>query len=259
MANPYQKPQPGDPPKRSARFDAELVDVVRYVKGLMATTGQRTGATQSANGVIDIRNDSEEDVDRFGILGLDDLVFTPTDSLGDFQASPLYSGVVPVFPDHDGNFCVALDPIASGKIGKARVAGLVCVQIAITSGLEWYDHADVTDEDASKLTLLPAGAAQVLWKEEGTGTKWAIVRLGVPRGNVTLRMKLDEELAAEGSATASVWKGDPLADTEDDCTLYAGESGASLMSEGSSFDADKFVFGTWFPDSRKWEIGQAGC
>jgi hypothetical protein len=152
-----------------------------------------------------------------------------------------------------------LDPIASGSIGKARIDGIVAAKIQVTAGLEWYDHADVTHNDATKLTLLPSGAAQVLWKEEGTGTKWALIRLGNPHGNVTLQMKLDATLTAQSSAAASIWDGDPLVDTTNNCTLYAGEANGSLMSSGSSFASGKYVWGTWFPRSRKWLLSNAGC
>jgi hypothetical protein len=259
MTNPYYKPQPGDMPKRSAKFEADLVDVVQWARRQMTSSGGRPGSARGANGVIDVRNDSGSNVAQYGILGINDVVFTPTNALSTFQTSPIYSGVTPTVADHDGDFCVVLDPIASGSIGKARIDGIVAAKIQVTAGLEWYDHADVTHNDATKLTLLPSGAAQVLWKEEGTGTKWALIRLGNPHGNVTLQMKLDATLTAQSSAAASIWDGDPLVDTTNNCTLYAGEANGSLMSSGSSFASGKYVWGTWFPRSRKWLLSNAGC
>jgi hypothetical protein len=52
------------------------------------------------------------------------------------------------------------------------------VKVDVTD--EDHGYADVTDADATKLTSVSRGSAQILWKESGTGLKWATVRLGVP-------------------------------------------------------------------------------
>jgi hypothetical protein len=46
------------------------------------------------------------------------------------------------------------------------------------------DHrfADVGDEVAGHLVSAVSGAAEILWKESGTGVKWAVVRLGPHAG-----------------------------------------------------------------------------
>ena len=40
------------------------------------------------------------------------------------------------------------------------------------------EYADVADAEAGRLKSGLRGAAQILWKESGTGEKWAVVRVG---------------------------------------------------------------------------------
>ncbi|MDD4890605.1 MAG: hypothetical protein PHU85_11840 [Phycisphaerae bacterium] len=257
--DPYRKPNPGDPLRIPAHLMAELIESLPWIRAQRDHTGRGRRARPRPYGVYLVQNDSGADREFGHILGVANTQPTPTDNLSAFKEDFGFKGVAPQFPAHDGKFCVLLEAVPSGKIGWGRFVGLAAVQVEITSGLAWYDYADVTHDDATKLTLLPSGAAQVLWKEEGTGKKWALVRLGNPHGNVTLQMKLDAALTAKSSAAASIWDGDPLADTGNNCTLHAGEDNGSLMSSGSSFPSGKYVWGTWFPRSRKWQLSNAGC
>jgi hypothetical protein len=154
-----------------------------------------------------------------------------------------------------------LDPIASGSIGKARIDGIVAAKIQVTAGLEWYDHADVTNSNTSVLTLLPSGAAQVLWKEDSNTntTVWSIVRLGIPPKTVSARVKLDETLNTSSTANASFWGGDPLADTGNNAPVCDGDANWHLMDTNGSFDANTCAVVDWMPGSRTWQIVSAAC
>jgi len=54
--------------------------------------------------------------------------------------------------------------------------GVVQVQIDVTDANHGY--ADVKASDNTKLASGASGSAVILWKESGTGTKWAIIRIG---------------------------------------------------------------------------------
>ena len=62
----------------------------------------------------------------------------------------------------------------------AMALGLCPVKITVEN--EDHAFADVNDGEAATLKSTATGAAQILWKEDGTGEKWAVVRLGVPAG-----------------------------------------------------------------------------
>jgi hypothetical protein len=136
------------------------------------------GATLPA-GVVKIKNDSGYAVARFGVLGIDGIQITPTDNLAEFQRAPLLTGDSPAVPDHNGQFVVALEPIADGKIGRARVSGLTACKV----DLDDADHAfaDVKAANITKLQSTHRGGARIRYKEASTGSdKWCLVDLGVP-------------------------------------------------------------------------------
>jgi len=115
---------------------------------------------------------------QFEVLGVDGVEIAPATSLSKFKRRVALSGTTPAVPDHRGNFVVLLDDLPAGAVGPAIASGLVHVQISVASGIEALERADVADGQAGHLVPRPDGSAQILWRESGTGTKWAIVRLG---------------------------------------------------------------------------------
>lgn len=126
---------------------------------------------------VQVRNDSGADVDWHGILGIDGIVFTPTENPEEFDAGNIaLKGVTPVIADHTGKFVICQEPIPDGKIGWAAVAGASVVKLNVAQ--TWHEYADVqagTDELKTK----PGGGAKILYQESGTGSGInAFVRFG---------------------------------------------------------------------------------
>jgi hypothetical protein len=100
-------------------------------------------------------------VARWGVLEITGVQITPTSSSGgataSFEEMPVLTGGTP--SASTTAWCVAVEPIESGKIGKVAVGGVVQLR-------------------AADLGKTPG--AQVLWKD----SNWALVRLqsGVVRG-----------------------------------------------------------------------------
>ncbi len=168
-------------PGQKLSVPADLMNVLRR----MAQDYLAGDATGAGGGVAGghpeqalIRNDSGATVTRFGILGIDDVLFTPDDHLGKFQSGYAFKGVTPAVPDHVGKFAVMLEAVPAGLIGRGLLVGNVAVQVNVNH--EEDGLADVLDGDATQLDSGPTGAAQILWKPSGTGTKWAVVRVGSP-------------------------------------------------------------------------------
>lgn len=126
--------------------------------------------------IVYVKNNSGSDVARFGVLGIGTVQITPTDRLASFQHLPILDGESPTTADHTGKFVVTLEPIANGKIGRAVIDGLV--QAQVDSADDAMAFADVTASDLTKLTGRCAGGAQIIYRESGTGAKWALVRIG---------------------------------------------------------------------------------
>lgn len=126
-------------------------------------------------------------VPRWGILAITGVEITPTASDSDaatktFQDTPVLTGGTP--SASTTAWCVAVEPIASGKVGRVAVAGVVQCKVEI-------DKADDKFVACSSggLKTSVKGEGLILWKESGTGSgKWALVRLvasgteGIKRG-----------------------------------------------------------------------------
>jgi hypothetical protein len=219
-----------------------------------AGSGRNSSRKSSQNTVIWIRNDSGDDLDQFNILGLETPLVTPDDNLDEFKGHPALSGDTPDKDKHIGKFAILLEPIPAGEFGRACISGLCVVQIEVSSNEEWYDYADIKDDEATKLKGAPHGAAQVLWKETGTGTKWALVRMGTPQGQTCYWGKLDGSLSSGSSATVSIYWKDPLVDSNNNVTAYA----PPLLKTGS-LDSGKWVEVVYRPDAQKWYVRLAEC
>jgi hypothetical protein len=220
----------------------------------------RLGVTAAAPprgpGVLRVRNDSGAAVDRFAILGIDTTVpIDPADYEDQFLSSPLLAGVTPAQADHDGKFAVTMHAGGVDELIWCVLSGLAVCQVNVAEGEEWYEFADVLDADATKLTALPAGAAHVLWRQTGSGDKWAVVRVGNPPGLVYCDYQLKADLPGGSSAAAYVMRNGSTYGSYE-ITLYAPPSfaaGAGTLASGSQGTA------AWDRWDRHWRGLQGSC
>lgn len=206
---------------QSSRAWNEAVDAARYIERLRKLGPNAAGKPPlfGSQTMVRVRNASGVNVDRFGVLGITDSVLDPTYSLNEFcdPHKIYFEGDEPATPDHYGKFVILAQPLKDDQIGWAFASGVCVVKVDYTYSDSPY--ADIKDGDDGLLLADEGGAAQVLWKETGTGTKWSIVRLGHPT-YPTIRGKLDADLNAGSSAAFSVWEGATLADSGRNVTLY---------------------------------------
>jgi hypothetical protein len=72
-------------------------------------------------------------------------------------------------------WCVAVEPIQSGKVGKVAVGGAVVCKIEVSSA---GDKFAACKASSAELKSGSKGEGLILWNESGTGPgKWAIIRL----------------------------------------------------------------------------------
>lgn len=173
----FPKVKPGDSYNPSARLHNALIDALAYVDSLRKTGGAALDGPAALTWIL-CQNASGSDRTTNEILGLDAPPISPTDNPNEFRHRPTIDGTTPAKASHWGRFGILLAPAKSAACARLALAGVVPVQLDV--GHASHTHADVTDGDATKLTSGFFGAAQILWKESGTGTKWAIVRLGLP-------------------------------------------------------------------------------
>jgi hypothetical protein len=193
--------QPGQAAIPAADYNA-MIDMARnHYAGLgqSGPTPQHLPAEQ-----VWVRNDSGEDVPRFGVLGIQGLVFDPAEAPNQFADEVVLVGVEPTLSDHDGRFAVTVEPIPSGRLGRAKIDGTV--QVKIDKQAEDDTTAGVADGHTTQLAGGGTGA-QVLWAEAGTGTKWAVVRFGSPAGSAIRLFRYVSQSNAQSNIIAHTWDG----------------------------------------------------
>jgi hypothetical protein len=177
MSEPLQKVQSGQRLRIPAAAYNAFVDAARELRSRQQSRSQDLIVPQpSAAITVRVKNASGGDIARFGVLGIDQPLFTPSANEEEFKNRVVLQCSTPNIANHTGKFVIAAAPIADGQIASAFIAGVCVAKVEITSEDDAY--ADVKDSVA-ELKTGASGLAQILWKESGTGTgKWAIVRLG---------------------------------------------------------------------------------
>jgi hypothetical protein len=150
--------------------------------GTGITGGGATGADPAPNIVL-IKNDSGADVPWLGVLGISGVEISPvggnltgdTDAdrkAREFATRPILTGVTPTTALSE-SFVVTLEPIASGKVGRAAVSGAFACRVNVTNASHRF--AVAKNGDAAQLASAACGVLQLVWKEAGTGAnKWAV-------------------------------------------------------------------------------------
>jgi hypothetical protein len=121
-------------------------------------------------------------------MAIDGLEIEPTSQAGgataQFEAMPVLTGVAP--ESGDTAWAVAVEPIATGGIGRVAVGGVVQCKVEINDdGDEFVEAGDSVDE----LVTGTSGQGAILWKESGTGAgKWALIRFGAGAGGSSVKL-----------------------------------------------------------------------
>lgn len=153
----------------------EIRAIVNQLKEQLLGNKVPKGTSFKHSGIVKVLNVGGSTLDQFDVVGLREAAFDPTGGARAFLQNPVvFKGSRPNC-DHVGKFAVLLQPIKDGEVGLAIASGIAQVQIEI----ENEDHlfADITPDDASKLTSCENGSAQILWHVPGTGKRWSVVRI----------------------------------------------------------------------------------
>jgi hypothetical protein len=131
-------------------------------------------------------NNTGADVARWGIMEITGVQITPTSTAGgataEFERMPVLTGGTPSATTTA--WCVAVEPIKSGRIGRVAVAGVVQVKLEVIAA---GDKTAFCKASTQELKTGADGTATILWKDSGTGSgKWALVRFGTATSGVRL-------------------------------------------------------------------------
>ena len=164
----------------SARHNA-VTDGLAYIDQQKHKEGGGPDQLRLQPGIVQIRNESGGALARFDILGISGVVPVYADNNDAFKAGPALTGATPDIDDHAGKFVVLLAPCADDEFAQAMIMGTTVCRVNVTDAK--HDYADIKDASATELYSGLGGSAQILWKESGTGTKLAYVRLGASGGS----------------------------------------------------------------------------
>jgi len=198
MGDRMKKVQPGDPLQIRAETFNTFIDAARDFKARQHDVVSQATPAFRQSGIVLIKNNSGYDCQRFDVLGIDTPIITPYDNFEEFKNRPALTCSTPDYSKHVGRFVVLLEPIAAGKLGYAVVSGITVAKINVSA--ECHAYADIQPSGRNYLASGQHGAAIILWKESGTGTKWALVKIGLPQ--LVRRFELKTELTPGGVAEA---------------------------------------------------------
>lgn len=169
-------------------------------------------------GVVLVRNDSDEPVEPYRALAITGVLIEPEEADGErafYGRTPLTAEIA-----SEGSpplaFVITLQPVAPGELGRCVLSGVTVARVLVR------DEHDTTCELSAGETLpatTPMGGAPILWKEEGTGEKWAVVELGrASPGRVTAILGAGILIPTEHNRWRYPWKearldGDPGSET----------------------------------------------
>lgn len=160
------------------RFGAQTYNELNRLieKDRLGGLSMQAKNTRGNNDFVLVKNISGVDVGRFGVLGIAGILFDPATALPAFTSRIVFTGDVPAETHQTGLFLICAEPIKNGGIGRAWADGIVTTRIDVVDPSHTY--ATAKPDDTTQLLSADQGLCFILYKETGTGTKWAVVRYG---------------------------------------------------------------------------------
>jgi hypothetical protein len=125
------------------------------------------------NDLVDVENLTDSNKDQAEILSIGGPGVYPSLNLNEFQNRVSVFGVLPSSARPD--IVILADPVPKNVIGAGWISGICQVKIDFLSDTD--TTAGIIDGVSSHLRG-GQGSIPIVWKEPGTGIKWALVRLG---------------------------------------------------------------------------------
>ena len=224
-----------------------FLDAAEFVRDARNNQAAGVAGFSLANGICRVKNSSGGDLSRFAIAAPSGILFSQSDNATEFYENPCLTVTTPASADLSRVFCVLQEPIKSGLVGRAMFVGLTVCQIDVIDATD--DYVDCIASDSAKLQTQPYGPASILYKESGTGTKWALICMGMP-GTQLLVGKTNAAHNVGASGTINVWRG----------TTAGSESASGTVTAWNHFGnvaSGKYVVCGYI--QRNWRIIAAQC
>lgn len=147
-----------------------------------------------APGVVWVRNDGDDPLERFQVLKLGGMLVDPADQAEDYLARVVLGAVINDQLDlRPGRFALAAETIPPGLIGRAYMTGVFPVLINVDQTGHRYARAvegDFEVPESLYLESCSAGQIPILTKESGLGVRHAVISLTPATGPLMILAKL---------------------------------------------------------------------
>lgn len=177
-----RRPRPGDTLDRSAESFNTIIDAVYAFQRRQHNQERHPTRDFRQTGIVLMRNDSGAACPRFGVLGIDGPLITPTQNENEFANRVALKGVTPTAL-HAGRFGVLMEPAAAGAIVRAYIVGICPARVKVEN--IGHGFVDIAPDMADYLATCEAGAGRLLWRDAESGVTWAIVALSAGAGGAT--------------------------------------------------------------------------
>lgn len=231
--------KPGDPLRIPA---AEYNAILRL---LQDRDSLRAGPHATRSETILIKNLSQNNCPRFGVLSVIQPLILPTENLPEFTSAIRFGGQPPQTDADLDHFAIAQEPIPAGAIGQAIISGPTIARINVTG--ESLPAARPVTGQVNALETSPIGPI-ILWREGGTGEQYAILDLS--QRQQLVRFELTAALTPGGVAAAKIRDKDQALDIPITVTDALGIFHGSASAPGIAI---------YMPDAHRYEILQLKC
>lgn len=198
----FKKVQTGQSLKVPAPTWNAFIDAAQDFKARQRSRKQASERRIYQTGIFLCRNETGGDLAQHAVVGIDSPIIEPTDNEHEFRNRASLVGVTPASA-HAARWAILQEPAAANEIASAAVAGVTVAKVNVLS--ESHDRAERVIGQTGYLNSGTTGSAVILWKEAGTGVKWALIRIdeaGESSGLTFFQLK--EDLAPGQYADAYV-------------------------------------------------------
>ncbi|MCC6320051.1 MAG: hypothetical protein IT438_01275 [Phycisphaerales bacterium] len=214
----FRKVRSGSPLRIPAAAYNAFVDAAVDLRRRERTTNAGPSLEPAQRGIVLVRNDSDDEIEPYHALAITGVLVLPDseDQERTFHSRTPLTAEVATEESPSLSFVLALQPIKPGDLGRCVLTGVTPARVFITN------ETDTTCELAPEETVLastPMGGIPILWKEEGTGEKWAVIEMGQPSlGRVTAILGAAQPIPTENNRWRYPWveariDGDPGSET----------------------------------------------
>lgn len=173
-----KKVQPGEVLEIKASTWNAFIDAANYVKGVQGNQSAASLSNGLHNGVVFVKNMESATYARFSALVLADIVIKPNVNEPEFRDKiPVFTGRKMTEALEESPYAILLEPVATGKIGRALLLGIVPAKVNITDP-EHKFAVPTPNSGSGAMQSEESGVARILWKAGSSGTQWCMLQLG---------------------------------------------------------------------------------